>query len=108
MWVEAKNAGFNRYVSCWRAGTTYEHPKGRACDFSVTQGGFAGSEATGEARAYGDDLAAWAVTNADALGVLYVIWFRQIWTPALGWHRYSGAGGDPASNHTNHVHISMR
>jgi len=105
---QAKAAGFNHYVSCYRSGGSGEHPKGRACDFSATQYGFVASVASGDAKTYGDELATWAVANANALGVLYVIWFRQIWTPQLGWHRYSGQGGDPASDHTNHVHISMR
>lgn len=108
MLTEAKNAGFLRYVSCFRSGSFGEHPKGRACDFSAHQWGFEARVASGDARTYGDELAAWAVANAEPLGVLYVIWFKQIWTPRLGWHRYSGAGGDPASDHTNHVHISMR
>ena len=78
---------------------------GRACDFSVTQSGFGGT-ATGLNKTYGDRLAAWSRANAEALGVLYVIWYRQIWTPAVGWHYYSGSG-DPSSAHTNHVHLSM-
>jgi len=72
----------------------------------ANKNGFAGA-ATGEDRIYGDKLAGWFVGNADRLGVLYVIWFRQIWTPAAKWHAYSSAGGDPASDHTNHVHLSV-
>jgi hypothetical protein len=45
---------------------------------------------------------AFLVRNADRLGVLYVIWFRQIWLPATGWKAYHGA-----SAHTDHVHVSM-
>jgi hypothetical protein len=109
MLIEARFADFTRFVSCYRSGTFGEHPRGRACDFSVyTSGGFQARVASGEAREYGNNLARWAVGNASALGVLYVIWYRQIWTPATGWHWYSGSGGDPASDHTNHVHISMR
>jgi hypothetical protein len=108
MLQEAKNAGFTRFVSCWRPGTLYEHPKGRACDFSVFKdSGFVGKAATGDAKEYGSKLAAWAVANADALGVLYVIWYQQIWTPADGWHAYREYG-DVATEHKNHVHISMR
>jgi hypothetical protein len=107
MLQEARNAGFTRYVSCYRSGGPYEHPKGRACDFSATPYGFANSDASGDDKEYGSQLAAWAVRNANALAIMYVIWYRQIWTPRQGWHRYGGAGGDPASDHTNHVHISM-
>ena len=102
---EARLAGFTRYVHCWRTQSWGQHPLGRACDFSVTQSGFGGT-ATGLNKTYGDRLAAWSRTNAEALGVLYIIWYRQIWTPAAGWHYYSGYG-DPSSAHTNHVHLSM-
>lgn len=103
--TEARLAGFTRYVHCWRSQSWGQHPLGRACDFSVTQSGFGGT-AYGLNKTYGDRLAAWSRTNAEALGVLYIIWYRQIWTPAAGWHAYSGYG-DPSSAHTNHVHLSM-
>lgn len=103
---EARKAGFTRFTGCFRPGDRFEHPKGRACDFSVQQNGF-GGDATGDARNYGDKLAGWFVGNADRLGVLYVIWYRVIWTPAAKWHYYSGQGGDPSSDHTNHVHLSV-
>ncbi|GAB2924481.1 hypothetical protein GCM10027280_09500 [Micromonospora polyrhachis] len=45
--------------------------------------------------------------NANTLGVLYVIWHRQVWTSAAGWYYYSGAGDDPSSDNTNHVHDSV-
>jgi hypothetical protein len=103
---QAQAAGFTRYVSCYRAGDQYEHPKGRACDFAAQQTGF-GGVATGGDRTYGNNLAAYFVRNADALGVLYVIWFKQIWMPATGWRAYNSGRGDPGSDHTNHVHVSL-
>jgi hypothetical protein len=103
---EARAAGFTRFTSCHRYGGPYEHPKGRACDFSVTTNGF-GGVAAGNDRFYGNNLAAYFVRNANALAVLYVIWFRQIWTPTAGWHSYSGQCGDPSCDHTNHVHLSV-
>nr|MDT0660210.1 hypothetical protein [Micromonospora sp. DSM 115978] len=103
---ESKRAGFDRFVSCFRSGGPFEHPKGRACDFSPQRSGF-GGDATGAAKTYGNNLTAFLVRNADKLGVLYVIWYRQIWTPANGWRSYSGAFGDPSSDHTNHVHLSL-
>jgi phage shock protein A len=102
---EAKQAGFTRYVSCYRAGSSGEHPKGRACDFSAQRDGF-GGVATGDDRTYGNNLAAFFLNNADRLAVLYVIWYKQIWLPSSGWRSYSG-GGDPSSDHTNHVHLSV-
>ncbi|MDO3701834.1 hypothetical protein Q3W71_09090 [Micromonospora sp. C28SCA-DRY-2] len=103
---QAKAAGFTRYVSCYRSGGSGEHPKGRACDFAAQKSGF-GGDATGGDKTYGNNLAAFFIKNADRLAVLYVIWYRQIWLPSSGWKSYSGAGGDPSSDHTNHVHLSV-
>ncbi|WP_091561883.1 coiled-coil domain-containing protein [Micromonospora pattaloongensis] len=104
---QAKAAGFTRFVACFRNdGGPGEHPLGRACDFAAQPGGF-GGVATGGDRTYGNNLAAYFVNNADRLGVLYVIWFRQIWLPSSGWRAYNNGNGDPSSDHTNHVHLSM-
>jgi hypothetical protein len=105
--TEAELAGFNRHVSCWRVDSIGEHPLGRACDFSVFPNpDFVSAVASGDNKDYGNRLAAWAVANADALGVLYVIWFGQIWFPGEGWVTYDQYG-DPATEHKNHVHISV-
>nr|WP_225853898.1 hypothetical protein [Micromonospora sp. AMSO31t] len=106
MLQQAKAAGYKRYVSCHRSGGGGEHPKGRACDFAAATGGFEDKTATGGDKSYGDSLANWAKNNANRLGIMYVIWYRQIWMPNTGWRAYSG-GGSPAADHTNHVHISM-
>jgi prefoldin subunit 5 len=104
---EARLFGFVRYTACYRGGTFGEHPLGRACDFSTSPNGF-GGVAYGEEKTYGDRLASFFVHNANALGVQYVIWYRQIWFPGTGWRVYGGGAGDPASDHTNHVHVSIR
>ena len=103
---ETQKAGFKRFVSCHRNGGPFEHPKGRACDFSSQVKGF-GGVATGGDKIYGSNLAAFLVRNAGNLAVLYVIWFKQVWTPSAGWHSYSGQCGDPSCDHTNHVHLSV-
>ncbi|WP_432988619.1 coiled-coil domain-containing protein [Dactylosporangium sp. CA-233914] len=104
---QVKLAGFGRFVSCWRSPPQpYEHPKGRACDFAADPKGF-GGVASGPSKEYGTQLATWLVRNAQPLGVMYVIWYRQIWTPAAGWHTYESGRGDPSSDHTNHVHMSI-
>ncbi|MEV4660571.1 hypothetical protein AB0J85_01350 [Micromonospora echinofusca] len=103
---QTQAAGYKRHVSCYRSGGSGEHPKGRACDFSAATNGFEDRTATGGDKAYGDSLAAWHVRNASRLGVLYVIWYRQIWHPGTGWRAYGGSGS-PAADHTNHVHLSM-
>ncbi|RKR88139.1 hypothetical protein BDK92_2446 [Micromonospora pisi] len=98
---EVKKAGFNLFVGCHRNGGPFEHPKGRACDWSLLKSGFAPAS-TNAQRLYGNNLTAFLVRNADRLGILYVIWYRQIWFPATGWQSYSGE-----SDHTDHVHMSM-
>jgi hypothetical protein len=104
---EARIFGFTRYTSCWRDGSFGEHPLGRACDLAVSPNGF-GGVAFGSDKTYGDRLASFFVHNANALGVLYVIWYREIWFPGNGWRAYGSGYGDPASEHTNHVHVSIR
>ncbi|MEU8001475.1 hypothetical protein AB0B66_09980 [Catellatospora sp. NPDC049111] len=108
---QAQKSGFKRYVACYRPGDVYEHPKGRACDFSSEVGGFKNFSSTGESKLYGDKLASYFVKNASRLGVLYVIFFCKIWLPATGWKTYSPTGSkcgdDAAGDHTNHVHLSM-
>jgi hypothetical protein len=105
---QTQAAGFTRFVSCYRSlQDGGEHPLGRACDFSVTQRGF-GGVATGGDRAYGDRLSVYFVNNARPLAVLYVIWFKQIWLPSSGWRAYRRGQGDPSSDHTNHVHLSVK
>ena len=85
--AQAQAAGFTAHVSCYRPlEDGGEHPRGRACDFSAGSGG----DATGAARTYGNSLAAFFLFNADRLGVLYVIWYRQIWLPSSGWRTYYG------------------
>ncbi len=101
MYKEVKRAGFNRFVGCWRPGDKFEHPKGRACDWSLQNSGFSPWH-NNDTRVYGNNLAAFLVRNADRLGIYYVIWNRQIWFPATGWKSYSGP-----SNHTDHVHVSL-
>ena len=103
---QARAAGFKRYTSCFSQRSSGEHPKGRACDFAAATGGFENVNASGGDRTYGNNLAAYFVKNASRLGVLYVIWYRQIWEPNNGWKSYSGSGG-PSATHTNHVHLSI-
>jgi hypothetical protein len=103
---QARAAGFTRYTSCYRSGEDGgQHPRGRACDFAASAGGFGGA-ATGGDYTYGSNLAAYFVNNANNLAVLYVIWYRKIWQPSTGWRTYSGSGS-PAAEHTNHVHLSV-
>ena len=103
---QARLSGFTHYTACFRQATWGEHPLGRACDFAADPTGFGGI-ATGASRDYGNRLAGYFIANADRLGVLYVIWYHQVWTPAIGWHYYKG-DGTPSGDHMNHVHLSER
>lgn len=104
---QVRRAGFDHFAACFRDASFGEHPQGQACDLAADPDGF-GGVATGSAKDYGDRLADWLVDNSDALGVLYVIWFEQIWLPGSGWRSYDEGNGDPASDHTNHVHMSIQ
>jgi hypothetical protein len=104
---EARLAGYTRYTACFRSGGSGEHPKGRACDYSANTNGFVDARATGTDKTYGDRLAGWLIANTDRLGILYVIWYKQIWFPGQGWRSYSG-DGTPAGDHYNHVHLSIQ
>ncbi|XVV13134.1 coiled-coil domain-containing protein [Actinoplanes sp. CA-131856] len=104
---QAQADGFTRFVACFREQNSGEHPKGKACDFAADKNGF-GGVATGASKTYGTNLANYFINNADRLGVLYVIWFERIWLPSSGWKAYTRGNGDPSSDHTNHVHLSMR
>jgi len=104
---QAQGAGFNHFVACFRHQSSGEHPKGRACDFAADKKGF-GGVASGSSKDYGTRLANYFINNSDRLGVLYVIWFKRIWLPSSGWKAYSRGNGDPSSDHTNHVHLSVR
>jgi peptidoglycan DL-endopeptidase CwlO len=103
----AQANGFTHYVHCWRQQDSGEHPKGRACDFAADKTGF-GGVATGASKDYGNRLANFFIHNSSNLGVLYVIWFERIWLPSSGWKAYTRGNGDPSSDHTNHVHLSVR
>lgn len=101
MYKEVKKAGFDMFVGCYRPGGPYEHPKGRACDWSLQKSGFSSAH-NDKMMKYGNDLMAFLVRNADRLGIYYVIWYKKIWFPASGWKAYHGV-----SDHTDHVHVSM-
>jgi hypothetical protein len=69
----------------------------------------AGEQATGTQKNRGDALAAWAVANAERLGIAYLIWYRMIWIDNHGWRPYNNPWGadDPSGWHTNHIHITV-
>ena len=100
------SAGFTHYSRCWRTSSWGEHPKGRACDFAAVTNGFGGA-ATGADRDVRQPAGRVGRQNAEALGIMYVIWYRQIWMPGIGLARVLRAVATRPATHTNHVHISM-
>ena len=100
--------------SCWsqRPGTTSEHPLGRACD--ATFGNSIGTAATGPALDLGWKVTNWLKTNAETLGVEYLIFQGRIWSVARnseGWRPYDGGGmHDPngvTGGHYDHLHVTV-
>lgn len=112
--------GRSHYVGCYERRETnghdgpYEHPRGRACDFMMTDGGQAG----GEEKVRGEALAEWLAANAHEMNILYVIWFNKVWNtkepykPWEQWRTYDGdcvnGGCDDSHAHRNHVHVSVK
>jgi peptidoglycan hydrolase CwlO-like protein len=90
-------------IGGWRAYGSVpgsDHPRGRALDVM-----------TWSNRSLGWRIANWAVGNAWALGVKYVIFNGRIWTRSGGWHGYRHPS-DPCNcnatlRHDDHVHISV-
>jgi hypothetical protein len=101
-------------VTCWDAhawNPTSDHPRGRACDYTI---GHSGRMPTAAQVAEGWRLATWLRSHAGPLHVAYVIWRGHIWSAArdtAGWRPYSGGGiYDPADitgGHYDHVHVSL-
>jgi len=90
---------------------TSEHYDGRALDYMLK------ANNRGE-RAIANDVLTWLLATdqhgnrhamARRLGVMYIIWNRQIWgayRPSQGWQPYR-CDGTPSGCHTNHIHVSF-
>jgi hypothetical protein len=101
--TEYGGVGCYREVGGWVVG---EHPKGRACDFMLDPNG---NTPVPEQVERGWAIAEWARENADRLGIMYVIYRKQIWDVRRGdegW-RDMADRGSITENHFDHVHISM-
>lgn len=97
-------------VSCWDLhlwNPSSDHPRGRACDYTV---GRIGDHPSDDDEVVGWQLADWLTTHAEALRVRYVIWQGQIWQASGGWRPYDGGGvydpADPTGGHYDHIHVS--
>ncbi|WP_156250799.1 M23 family metallopeptidase [Pseudactinotalea terrae] len=79
-----------------------DHPNGRAIDLMVPD--WRTTSTTG------DEWAQFAIDNAAAFGVKYVIWDARVWLASTGqWEAYSHPSGatDPTNMHLDHVHVSV-
>lgn len=75
----------------WRQSDPFpDHPSGHALDFMTD-------------IPNGNALASYAIANANALGIKYIIHNRQVWNPKQGWHSYTST----SNPHTDHVHITF-
>ncbi len=98
----------------WRdcsLGGTSEHKEGRALDYMLDY-----YDTTD--RAVAEDILNWLLAtdvhgnkhaNARRLGIMYLIWNRQIWASSRaseGWRAYS-CDGTANDCHTNHIHFSL-
>jgi hypothetical protein len=91
-------------------GSVSEHYEGRALDYMLNVNNRA-------ERAVANDIIAWLLATdrhgnrhavARRLGVMYIIWNRQIWGSYRpgSWQPYR-CDGTPSGCHTNHIHISF-
>ena len=88
---------------------TSEHYEGRALDYSL-------NVTNAKQRAAAEDIIAWLLATdqhgnthavARRLGIMYIIWNRQIWGSYRPYWRPYKCNGSPSSCHTNHIHLSF-
>lgn len=80
-----------------------EHSSGNAIDVMIPNWN------TPEGKALGDAVASFALRNADALGLSWVLWQQRSFSPGdfTGQPMPDRNNGDPNANHFNHVHLFM-
>jgi hypothetical protein len=75
------------------------HPNGLAIDVMIP------NPDTPEGIELGNQIAGYALANAERWGVLHVIW-RQGLYPGVGAPSWTADYGNPTSNHFDHIHIA--
>ena len=96
-----KNIGGYRPPDVTPFGTFTEHSSGEAIDVMIP------NWTTPAGKAYGDQIAQWALANADALGTEWVIWQQKTYYPD-GRVSPMGDRGNPTQNHYDHVHLKTK
>ena len=82
-----------------------DHYTGRAIDVMLTP-------RSAEKTAFGWRIAVFLQSNAQALGISYLIWHGRIWSPSRageGWRTYTHPSGGTSATllHLDHVHVSV-
>lgn len=96
---------FDTLRACSGGVATSEHNDGRALDFMLSAAVPADAAVASSFLTWllKTDDAGVAVANARRLGIMYVIWNRQMWQAVDPvWRPYTGT-----SPHTDHIHISL-
>ena len=98
-------------AACWDQhawNPSSDHPKGRACDFTV---GTIGQFPQGAVKQHGWDLFHWLQANSTALHVKYLIYQGKFWPVGGTLRNYSGGGvydpTDVTGGHFDHIHVSV-
>lgn len=78
-----------------------EHSTGNALDVMIP------NYQSAQGKALGDAVAAFALTNADALGLSWVIWQQRTFNPGDRQGKMMDDRGSDTQNHLDHVHIFM-
>ena len=86
-------------------GDVSDHHTGRAIDIMLTP-------RSAEKTTFDWGIAAYLQSNAQALGIKYLIWDGRIWSPARageGWRVYRSpdGGSNPTLLHLEHIHVSV-
>ena len=98
------NFGINNIGTLGSRPNKSDHPMGKALDAMIPGWSSPGG------KALGNRIATYFVTNPNAFGTKYVIYYDQINTGS-GWRRYThpnGATGNPTLRHLDHVHVSFK
>lgn len=98
---QIRSIGGYRPTDVTSYGTFNEHSSGQAIDVMIP------NWSTPSGKAYGDQIAQWALSNADALGTEWVLWQQTEFHPD-GRVRKMGNRGNPTANHFDHVHIKTK
>ncbi|ORV29062.1 hypothetical protein AWB98_06640 [Mycolicibacterium conceptionense] len=89
-------------IGGWRPEDGYgEHSSGNAIDVMIPNWN------TPQGKAVGDAVAAWALQNAQALGLTHVLWQQRSFGPGDRTGSPMEDRGSPTQNHYDHVHLFM-